>query len=199
MEKNFMETLKNRRSVYGISSEAPISDEKTAEIIKEAVKHVPSAFNNQSTKTAVLFGESHKTLWNIVMKTLKNIVPEDKFEPTEKKINSFAAGHGTILYFDDTEITKGLMEKFPLYKDNFPIWAEQSNGMVQFAVWCLLEELGFGATLQHYNPLIDEEVKKTFNLPAHWKLIAQMPFGKPTAPAGEKDFADIDERVKVFF
>ena len=30
MEKNFMETLKNRRSVYGISSEAPVSDAKNS-------------------------------------------------------------------------------------------------------------------------------------------------------------------------
>lgn len=199
MSKNFMEVLKSRRSIYSINSETPVSDEKTIEIIKETVQHVPSAFNNQSTKTVVLFGESHKKLWDIVMETLRKIVPADKFKPTEDKINSFAAGHGTVLYFDDTEITKELMNKFPLYSENFPIWAEQSNGMLQFAVWCLLEEQGFGATLQHYNPIIDEEVKKEFNIPKEWKLTAQMPFGKPVGPAGEKTFNPIDERVKVFF
>ena len=32
---------------------------------------------------------------------------------------------------------------------------------------------------EHYNPIIDEEVMKTWNLPGKWSLIAQMPFGEP--------------------
>lgn len=199
MKKSFMEVLKDRRSIYGINNNAPISDEKTAEMIKEAVKHVPSAFNSQSARVVVLFGDNHLKLWEIVMDTLRKIVPADKFAPTENKINSFAKGHGTVLYFDDTAVTEDLMKKFPLYAENFPVWAEQSNGMVQFAVWALLEEQGFGATLQHYNPLIDNKVKEEFNLPAEWKLIAQMPFGTPTEPAGNKDFVNTEERVKIFY
>jgi uncharacterized protein len=46
--------------------------------------------------------------------------------------------------------------------------------------------------------LIDEKVAAQWNIPADWKLIAQMPFGKPTAPAGDKEFAPLDERVKVY-
>jgi predicted oxidoreductase (fatty acid repression mutant protein) len=57
---------------------------------------------------------------------------------------------------------------------------------------------GLGASLQHYNPIIDEAVKKQWNLPADWELIAQMPFGKPTAAAGEKQFLPLEDRVKIF-
>lgn len=198
MEKNFLEVLKNRRSIYALSDEMTVSDDKIMEIVKNAVKYTPTSFNNQSPRAVVLFGENHKKLWNIVMETLRKIVPADKFEPTEQKItNCFAAGYGTVLFFDDTKTTKGMMEKFPLYADNFPIWAEQSNGMVQLAVWAMLEEIGLGATLQHYNPIIDDEVKETFNIPQEWRLIAQMPFGKPLAPAGEKEFLPIGERVII--
>jgi hypothetical protein len=35
-------------------------------------------------------------------------------------------------------------------------------------------------------------------LPESWKLIAQMPFGKPSAAAGEKKFNPVQERIKVF-
>ena len=49
---------------------------------------------------------------------------------------------------------------------------------------------------QHYNPLIDDEVKTEWNVPANWKLIAQMPFGNPTAAPGEKEFQPLEERVK---
>lgn len=55
----------------------------------------------------------------------------------------------------------------------------------------------WGASLQHYNPLIDDEVKETFGIAADWKLIAQMPFGNILTPPGEKEFQPIEERVKV--
>lgn len=89
------------------------------------------------------------------------------------------------------------MNKFSLYKDNFPIWSLQSNGMLEFAVWTMLEDEGLGASLQHYNPLVDEGVRKAWNLPASWKLLAEMPFGSVEAPAGTKEFLPLEERMKV--
>ena len=74
-----------------------------------------------------------------------------------------------------------------------------TQGILQFVVWTALEAEGLGATLQHYNELIASQVASTWGLPESWTLIAQMPFGKPTAPAGEKTFQPIEgERLKVF-
>lgn len=53
--------------------------------------------------------------------------------------------------------------------------------MLQLFVWTALENEGLDASLQHYNPIIDEEVKKQWNIPESWKLIVQMPFGKPAS------------------
>ncbi|NLM49509.1 MAG: nitroreductase family protein [Clostridiaceae bacterium] len=195
--KNFLDAVKNRRSIYGITNKSPIPDEKIIEIINTAVKHTPSAFNGQSQRVVVLFGDSHKKLWQIVENTLRKIVPEENFSSTKQKIGSFSAGYGTILYFDETNTTKSLQEQFPLYKDNFEVWAEHQNAMLQFVIWTALEDAGFGASLQHYNPLIDEEVKNTFQIPPSWRLIAQMPFGLPTSPAGEKEFLPLSERIIV--
>lgn len=198
MQKNFYDAIKDRRSIYAISNESTISDERISEVIGYAVQNVPNAFNSQSAKVAVLFGENHRKLWSITMETLRKIVPADSFAQTEEKIKSFAAGYGTVLYFDDTSITNGLAEQFALYKDNFPVWAQQANGMLQFAVWTSLELEGLGASLQHYSPLIDEEVKSTWKLPDSWKMIAQMPFGKPTASPDAKEFAPLSERMLLF-
>jgi len=52
--------------------------------------------------------------------------------------------------------------------------------------------------LQHYNPLIDDEVRKAWNLPGDWKLVAQMPFGVPVAQPGSKEVMSLDERVFEF-
>lgn len=49
--------------------------------------------------------------------------------------------------------------------------------MLQLSVWSALRELNIGASLQHYNPVIDAKVKGIFNIPENYKLVAQMPFG----------------------
>ncbi len=199
MERTFEEALVNRRSYYNIGSDSPVQDEEIVRIIHEAVKHVPSAYNSQSTRIVLLLGEEHKKLWEIVKNVLKMMLTEEVFAKTEMKINtSFASGHGTVLYFEDVSVVDKFMEAYPLYSSNFKTWSQHTSAMHQFTIWTMLEDLGFGASLQHYNPLIDEEVKRTWHLPKEWLLIAQMPFGMPLSSPGEKNMKPLEERVKVF-
>lgn len=198
MRKSFREAIQHRRSYYAISDNSPISDHEIEDIVKFAVKHVPSAFNSQTTRVVILFGASHVKLWNIVTETLRKIVPQAAFSATETKINSFAAGHGSLLFFEDQDVVSSLQAQFQLYADNFPTWSEHTSAMHQFAIWTMLEDAGLGASLQHYNPLIDNEIKEEWKLPENWKLISQMPFGTPISEPGEKTFTPIAPRVLVF-
>lgn len=198
MSKDFLTAVADRRTFYGISKETIVSDEKIKEIIETAVKHTPSAFNSQSTRVVLLLGKQHDRLWDITKDALRKVVPADQFSSTEEKINSFQSGYGTVLYFEDNSIIESLQKQFALYKDNFPVWAQQANGMHQFVIWTALEIEGYGVSLQHYNELIEADIKKEWNIPNNWKLIAQMPFGKPTAGPGEKQYQPIEERVKIF-
>ena len=198
MSEQFWNVVKARRTIYGISKESTVSESRIEEIVKNAVKHAPSAFNSQTARLVVLFGKQHDKLWDIIKDCLKKIVPADKFGPTEEKINSFRSGYGSVLYFEDMSVVENLQNQFQSYKDHFPVWSNHSSGMVQFIIWTALEAEGLGASLQHYNPLIDEEVKKAWDIPHHWKLLAEMPFGKPTMPPGEKQFQSLEERVKVY-
>lgn len=115
-----------------------------------------------------------------------------------KKIDSFAAGFGTALFYEDQDVVKGLQEQFALYADNFPVWSEHSSAIAQFATWTALSEIGIGASLQHYNPIVDAEVAETYDIPANWKLRAQLVFGSIEAPAGDKPFMDDAARFKTF-
>lgn len=199
MERSFGEALVHRRTYYSITNQSPVSDQEIQDIIDLAVKHVPSAFNSQSTRVVLLLGSSHQKLWSIVKGALKKIVPEEAFTKTVEKIDgSFACGYGTVLFFEDQAVVKGLQEAFPPYQDNFPGWSLQASAMHQLAVWVMLEEKGFGASLQHYNPLIDEEVRREWELPENWKLISEMPFGIPGNQPGEKEYKPLEGRVKVF-
>ncbi|WP_243345476.1 nitroreductase family protein [Parabacteroides sp. FAFU027] len=198
MAKDFYAAVADRRTFYGIGKEIKVSDEKIEEVVAHAVKHTPSAFNSQSARVVLLLKSEHDKLWNITMEALRKIVPPEKFTPTEEKINSFKSGYGTVLYFENSSVVETFQKKFPLYAHNFAIWSQQSNGMLQFVIWSGLELEGLGASLQHYNELIEEEVKKEWSLPADWKLTAQMPFGAPTFQPGEKQFNPLSERLFVY-
>lgn len=199
MERSFSEALKNRRTYYSLTNQSPISDYEIECIINLTVRHVPSAFNSQSTRVVLLLGESNKKLWKIVKDALRKLVSEEAFIRTEEKIDySFACGYGTVLFFEDQSVVQRLQNTFPSYQDNFPGWSLQTSAMHQLAIWVMLEDVGFGASLQHYNPLIDDEVRREWDLPEHWHLVAEMPFGLPGNGPGEKEFQSIEERVRVF-
>ncbi len=199
MENSVIASLKKRRTQYALGRNLPLPKEKVAELIREAIKHTPSSFNSQTSRAVILFGAEGERLWNIAKETLRKVVPADAFAQTEAKLDGFAAGAGTVLFYEDQDVVKGLQEKFALYADNFPVWSEQSSGMAQHSVWVALADAGIGASLQHYNPLIDAEVARTWHVPSSWKLRAQMPFGSNEKPFGEKTFMDDDSRFKVFY
>lgn len=198
MKRNLEQAVENRRTYYGIEKASPITSEEIIRIVEHSVKYVPSSFNSQSARVVVLLGDQHDRLWEIVRETLRDIVPKDSFPKTSEKIDSFKNGFGTVMFFEDQAIVEGLQEQFSLYKDHFPLWSLQSSGMLQYVVWTSLEDAGLGASLQHYNPLIDDKVKAEWKLPKSWRLNSQMPFGRPTANPGEKEFAPLEDRVKVF-
>lgn len=195
---DLLEILNKRRSIYNLGKDIPVSEDVVVNLIKKAIEIAPTAFNSQSARLVILIKESHLKFWNIVLDTLKKIVPENKFDNTQKRILSFANGYGTILFFEDMNIVHDLENKYPEYAKNMPIWAEQSNGMLQYMVWTLLANENIGASLQHYNPIVDEDVKKEFNINSSWKLIAQMPFGNILKPADKKSVIDINQRLKIF-
>ena len=194
----FEQAMEERRSQYALGAALPISKEEVENIVAHAIKHVPSSFNSQSARVALLFGKSHQQVWRITKESLRAIVPQEQFSATEQKIDGFAAGAGTILFFEDQNVIQSLVNNFALYAKNFPVWSEQSSGMLQYAIWTRLAEQQVGATLQHYNELISDEVKNTFSIPHNWKLIAQMPFGNITALPKEKTFAPVEQRFIVF-
>lgn len=94
------------------------------------------------------------------------------------KIEGYKSGYGTIVYFEDQDIIKGLASKmaacvpFPLPLPSLPLplsfslnslsktrsiplevfqtWSENSTGMLQYIVWAALEAEGYGASLQHH-------------------------------------------------
>jgi hypothetical protein len=96
LTKSVIEAIKERRTYYQLNKEAPISDKKIQELVEQALLHVPSSFNSQSTRLVVLLNKEHEQFWDYVVEVLKPLTPEDKFDGTKQKINGFRAAYGTV-------------------------------------------------------------------------------------------------------
>lgn len=198
MNSTFNKLTAQRRSIYALGDQLTNSPEEIYDLIITAIKNSPTAFNSQTVRAVVLFGKSSDKVWDIVEVALKEVVKDPQaFAKTQQKIASFRAGFGTVLFLTETDTVHELEKQFPAYADNFADWAEQGIGGAQLAVWTALAEQQIGASLQHYNPLIDDAIHQAFNLPDSWQLRAEMPFGSIEAPAGNKDFRDDSEKFKL--
>lgn len=198
MNKDFSQAVAERRSHYVLGNTPITSDERIVEILEHASLHVPTAYNSQSNRVVLLLGKHHDRLWNILLDVMREKLSPEKFPRTESKINSFKDAYGTVLFFEDQDVTDDLIEKFPSYADNFKEWSLQGAGIMEFVVWTALEAEGYGASLQHYNELISEQIAAEWGFPGNWILNAQMPFGNILEEPMEKSFKPLEDRLKVF-
>lgn len=166
-----------RHSFYELNNVCPLSEDGLKKLIQKALELYPSPFNSQSARVALLLNDFHQKFWHLTENKLLATAPEDKHQAIRTKIAGFAKSFGTILFFTDTQTTQQLADKFPLYADKFENWAFQCNAILQFMIWSALATENIGASLQHYNPLIDDDIRQSFNISSNWELVAQMPFG----------------------
>ena len=196
--KIFQEAVKSRRSIYKLGREIPVLQSEIIAAVERMTKDTPSPFHMQSARVVVTMLDHHENVWQITRSELKSRLSPAKFAETAKKIDGFEAAYGTILFFESSNMIKAMQDQFPEYRDNFPGWAMQANGMLQFAIWTALEDLGLGANLQHYNPIIDEPIRQIFDLPDSWDLVAQMVFGEKLEDAPPIEKIPTGSRVKIF-
>lgn len=187
---HIFEGIADRRSVYALGKNIPVSDDELVEFIRRTTELVPDAFNMKSQRVVVALGDKQDALWDAVYDAFGG-------KMAREKIDGFKAAHGTVLFFYDQDVIDAMQKNVPAYAQNFPVWAQQSNGMLQFSVWTGLRSLGIGANLQHYNPVIDDAVKQLLDVPSNYVLVAQMPFGSIEAQPDPKAAEDIDARVIV--
>lgn len=192
------ESLELRRSIYQLGNTPMVSDSCLIETISACLKNCPSPFNAQSARLVILFKEYHHQFWDLVWKKLSAAAPANKQKTARERILAFRNAYGTILFFEDQHILTNLKKQYPLYKHNMHDWVMQSNGILQYMIWQTLAENDEGASLQHYNELIEKELNSWLELPKNWKIVAQMPWGNIEKEAGAKTFEPLETRMKIF-
>lgn len=188
---SLVDIVKKRRSYYSINKNlGEVTENEIVEMVEELTKATPDAYNMRSARAVIVFGEKHDKLWDTIFDVFGGKVKREK-------IDTFKNGYGTILYYLDREVLKASQEALPSYADNFEIWSNQANAMLQYITWIGLRDKGLGASLQHYNPVIDDALAEMFDIPDHWQLLAQMPFGGIEEEVEPKELEDISKRVIV--
>lgn len=172
---SFYNAIANRHSIRSLASN-PTRTRKDIEEIIAFAQHAPSAFNMQSSRLVILMGQSHQAFWQIVRDELSAIVTGD-FSETEKRLQGFQHGDGTILFFEDEKLVAGFKEQLPTYASHFDDWSQQNHAIFMYAIWSAFTAENIAASIQHYNPLVDRAVKERWEIPDSYRLIAQMPFG----------------------
>lgn len=186
----YREVLSRRRSEYNLDCNIDVPVSEIVDMVSDVAVLIPSPFNIQSHRALVLFGGDHDDYWNIVREALVEKIGEGRFNASRGRVDSFAAAAGTVLFFIDDPSVERLCSDHPSYAPMFPVWAEQSCGMFQYAIWMGFRDLGLGANLQHYNPLVDSRVRKRFNVPYGYRLVSQMPFGRVVEPVPPRPSLD---------
>ena len=114
------DAFKYRHSVYALTNETPISNDRIEEIVQDTLLNVPSAFNSQTTRLVLVLGEKHTKLWELVREVYRQQLPPEKFEQANKRFGGFQGAYGTVLCYEDTSVVREFQEKFKTYQDRFP-------------------------------------------------------------------------------
>ena len=195
---SFQEAVTGRRSIYKLGRNIPVLQSQIIAAVERMTEDVPSPLNMQSARVVVTMLDHHENVWHITKGALKSQLPPLKYAEVEKQIDGFEQAYGTILFFESSDMIKAMQDEMPEYAAVLPTAAMQANGMLQFAVWTALEDLGLGANLQHFNPIIDEDIKRIFALPDSWDLVAQLVFGEKLEDPQPVEKVPTGVRVKIF-
>lgn len=113
----YLGAVKHRRTVYGVTDEIPVSDERIVEIVHEVIQTCPSSWNMQSTRILVTLGKAHKRFWDTVIASAKPFILEQQTEEdwkrNEDRFKSFRAAYGTVCVFPSISETISRMDLVP--------------------------------------------------------------------------------------
>lgn len=114
---HYLSAVAARRSFYQISSQSPPIDFNAIKnIVEEAVKYTPSPYNSQTGRAVLVSGEAHKATWSLIKTHILEWLPKGDAAAAKThsdRIDGFAAGYGTVLFFEDQDVIADLNSKAP--------------------------------------------------------------------------------------
>ena len=97
MTQSLIDAAKLRRTYYVLGRNSPVADSEIIDLVQQAVLHIPSAFNTQSTRVVVALHGDHEKVWDVVFDAFKGLVAagtvtQELFDKqTKPKLDKFKA------------------------------------------------------------------------------------------------------------
>lgn len=142
--QTLIEVAKARRTYYALGRNAPVPDSEVVSLVNEAILHIPSSFNTQSTRLVVTLGADHEKVWDIAAEALKGLVAtgavtQETFDTqTKPKLDSFKAAYGTVRFYFVVAATLTNPRRFsftktpptssPCLRSSLPLLPSSPNG-----------------------------------------------------------------------
>lgn len=104
MAESLISLAQSRRTIYQLGKSSSVSDDKIEELVNQAILHVPSAFNTQSTRLVLLLHDQHDRLWDIAIEAFEGLVASGRIpkeiwkKQTLPKLNGFKGAYGTVCW-----------------------------------------------------------------------------------------------------
>lgn len=99
----YLEALRHRRTVCGVTDNVSVSDGRIIEIVNEVIQALPSSWNMQSTSILVTLGKEHKRFWDAIIAAAKRFVlekqGEEDWKRNEDRFKSFQAAYDTVCVY----------------------------------------------------------------------------------------------------
>lgn len=177
--RDFLASLERRQEASKLGREVtPESYARVKAIITETILLCPTSFNTQSTRVVILYGADHLALWSLLCEC--GVHSDDEAMHFKHHI---LPAMGTAVFFEEGADTDALAKRFPQYADVLPVFEDQTSGMAQFAVSAALAQEGLATAVYHMasssstSPSVEERVRGLLQVPASWRMKAQMAFG----------------------
>ena len=74
------DALKERRSIYALNKELPVSVDEIKKLVTETTELVPDAFNMRSQRIVLVLGEKQNQLWDTVYDVFQGKVPRESYK-----------------------------------------------------------------------------------------------------------------------
>lgn len=195
---NFKELTTERISQYNLGSDVTHTAEEIHEYITHIVQESPSSGNSQTSRVVVVTGDKKQELWDTIAEAQRSILSGGMLDWFNGVYEGAVNGFGTVLFFEDREAVDAMNAGSQTRREYYK---EQNAAITEYAVWLGLTELGYGASLQHFNigyeQGFDKAIKEVLDLPMTWELNAQMPFGNVVEPGERKERMNPAEQVRL--
>ena len=192
--------LGQRRSVRALQ-DGPLPD-GMLEALGSAIDSTPAAFG-MSPWQVVLLHERRGMFWDVVERSFREHLTGEQLDRYLTRLDGFRPAVVVAMVYEDLSVRERLVSERGLSSETGFDFALQGLGMVQLGMWLAATGFGLGASLQHWDWMVEAALAEFAGLPqACFRLVSVMPFGHPaedaSTPAGDRPHAwVIDPRTDV--